>query len=414
MQGFNMGRYLPPDAHGTHTSGNRLHSKPHALGSRASRLASHGILIVRFEMPFAVWCAHCPQPTLIGQGVRFNAEKRRVGEYYSTPVWGFTLRHAACGGVVEMRTDPKNAEFVVVSGARRRDYGGEGKGDDSLVASLSSVAPIVTERERAEQRAGAFGKLERTIADREKLVGATQRIEELQEAAERQWEDPYALNQRLRKAFRVGRHAREEEAVRTEALTERMGLGIELLPEAEEDAKRARLVDFGEVDVEKDVSVGRALAKPLFAPSSSSHNSPPKREEQLTTNASNKPKPTRTTATVPAKKKLKSELAAARTRENLVSEIVSNTRATRDPFLDFGTKGNGTPKGRPARLPGIKRKRPVEEVGREGEENEKDVPEESQGSSLKLRGNGDVPKEKGASEQVASSTSLVDYGSDSD
>ncbi|KAK4150320.1 CWC16 protein [Chaetomidium leptoderma] len=384
MQGFNMGRYIPPDAHGSVTSGNALHHKKHALGARAAKLASHGILVVRFEMPFAIWCATCPAPTTIGQGVRFNAEKRRAGAYYSTPIWSFTLKHAACGGVIEMRTDPKNAEFVVVSGARRRDYGQEDgeeeEGGGSLVKTTGTGGFVITtERERAEQRESAFGKLEKTIADREQVAGATRRIGELHDAVDRQWDDPYTANRRLRQAFRVGRHVREAEAARTEELKERMGLGIELLPETEEDARRARLVDFGSLDAAAgDVGVDKALARPLFG--SVLGGQKEKREDDK--------------APAQGKRKLKSEIAASRTRDNLVSEIVSNTRASKDPFLDFGSK-ESTPRG-PVLLPGLKRKRPAEETPYpRPPAAEQEVKE-------------DKPKD------VVGTTALVNYDSDSD
>ncbi|KAH6842977.1 CWC16 protein [Chaetomium sp. MPI-CAGE-AT-0009] len=374
MQGFNMGRYIPPDAAGSvSASGNALHKK-HALGARAAKLASQGILIVRFEMPFAIWCGHCTSPTLVGQGVRFNAEKRRAGSYHSTPIWAFRLKHAACGGAIEMRTDPQHGDFVVVSGARRRDYGDrarDGGDDESLV---SSGVVITTQRERAEERETAFGKLEKTIKDREQVAGAERRIEELQDAAERQWEDPYSLNRRLRKAFRAGRHTREKEAAKTEELRERMGLGIELLPEREEDAKRAKLVDFGGLDVEGHDGVDKALARPLFDTGLGRKGT--KNDGKASTN-------------VPGK--LKSEMAADRMRERLVSEVVNNTRAAKDPFLDFGNR-ESTPKG-PARFPGLKRKRPAEEAPARPEPPENDE---------------DTPKE------VAGITALVNYNSESD
>ncbi|KAK4042377.1 CWC16 protein [Parachaetomium inaequale] len=373
MQGFNMGRYIPPSAAGTTTSGNALHGKRHALGSRAAKLASHGILIVRFEMPFAIWCATCPQPTPIGQGVRFNAEKRRAGSYYTTPIWSFKLKHSVCGGEIEMRTDPKQGEFVVVSGARRREYAQDE--DESLVKSGVGVGFVITtERERAEQRESAFGKLEKTIADREQVAGATQRIGELRDAAERRWDDPYAQNRRLREAFRAGRHARETEAAKAEELRERMGLGIELLPETEEDARRAGLVDFGGVDGEGDDGVGRALARPLFGDVVLAQKEKGDGEKSKR-----------------GSRKLKSEMAATRMRESLVSEIVSNTRAAKDPFLDFGSSRESTPKG-PVRLPGLKRKRPAEAA-----------PDSPQPAAKQ-----DSPKE------VAGTAALVNYNSDSD
>ncbi|GAO18294.1 uncharacterized protein UV8b_06234 [Ustilaginoidea virens] len=322
MQGFNMGRYVPPDVEGT-TSANKLHRK-HALGQRASKLASHGTLTVRFEMPFPVWCASCPQPTVIGQGVRFNAEKKKVGSYYTTPVWSFRFRHAQCGGAIEMCTDPKNTAYVVVQGATRRDVGEAARdGDEALV--------VLTDREREALRRNAFASLERTIEDRERATASGRRIDELVDAQARLWEDAYAMNQKLRRAFRVGREEREREAARTEALKDRMGLAVELLPATEEDARRAALVDFGlgeEGDDDDDddnnnngggggggSAVNKALARPLFGTAPAAADAPPRR------------------------------------KADFASAVVSNTRAAQDPFLQR------RPGAKAAKIPGVKRKR---------------------------------------------------------
>ena len=47
-------------------------------------MKTHGVLTIRFEMPFNVRCGACEH--MIAKGVRFNAEKRKVGNYYSTPI----------------------------------------------------------------------------------------------------------------------------------------------------------------------------------------------------------------------------------------------------------------------------------------------------------------------------------------
>lgn len=41
-------------------------------------------IFFRFEMPFNIWCGGCN--SMIAKGVRFNAEKKQVGNYYSTKV----------------------------------------------------------------------------------------------------------------------------------------------------------------------------------------------------------------------------------------------------------------------------------------------------------------------------------------
>ena len=89
----------------------------HPLRERAKKL-DQGILVIRFEMPFNVWCAGCGH--LIGKGVRFNAEKKAVGGYFSTEIWSFSMTSPCCQEHIEIQTDPKNHEYIVVSGARRK------------------------------------------------------------------------------------------------------------------------------------------------------------------------------------------------------------------------------------------------------------------------------------------------------
>jgi coiled-coil domain-containing protein 130 len=76
----------------------------HALGDRARKLGE-GILIARFELPFNIWCGGCNAH--IGQGVRYNAEKKRVGNYYSTPIYSFRCKCHLCSHWFEIHTDPK-------------------------------------------------------------------------------------------------------------------------------------------------------------------------------------------------------------------------------------------------------------------------------------------------------------------
>lgn len=349
MQGFNMGRYVPPDLEGT-TTGNRLHRK-HPLGSRASKLASHGSLVVRFELPFPVWCATCPRPTLIAQGVRFNARKSRVGAYHSTPIWAFRFRHADCAGEIEVRTDPRNTAYVVIEGGVRQDTGEDKPRDDEEGEDAENR--VLTDQEREALRTNAFAKLEKTIHDRARLRAATARLDDLAEASARDWDDPYRQNQRLRRAFRAERKRREGVAAADEDLRERMSLGIDVLPGTEEDERRAALVDFGPEDDWKDA----ALKKPLFEKSAGSIH-----------------KSTITTTTTP-----KSAREAARRKETLVSELVGNTRMAKDPFLQHvqNNGGNGhQDTGRPSRFPDVKRRRTMRNEPAPGE-----PPEEPGGST---------------------------------
>ncbi|KAG0651300.1 Coiled-coil domain-containing [Hyphodiscus hymeniophilus] len=317
MQGFNMGRYVPPDQEGVR-SGNQIHGK-HALGNRANKI-SQGILTVRFEMPFPIWCTHCPKPTIIGQGVRFNAEKKKVGNYYSSPIYSFRMKHVACGGLIEIRTDPQNTAYVVTEGARKRDLG-----DDKVE---EGDIKILTPEEREKLRANAFAALEGKVEDKLALAHAKKRLEELQDISDQQWEDPYAKNVKLRNTFREGRMLREREAGVTAALQDKMSLGIDLLPEHEDDKQRAEFIEFGGLDQEKALT--RAFSRPLF----SSEEGPVKKRGSKTS------------------KRRKAEDLAKKKTADAIAEIQGNTRAAMDPFLPNAPKA--APK---SLLVGVKRKR---------------------------------------------------------
>src|SRR3954447_14713832 len=59
----------------------------------------------RFEMPFNVWCLGCNNH--VGMGVRYNAEKKKVGNYYTTPIFEFRMKCHLCDNYYTIRTDPK-------------------------------------------------------------------------------------------------------------------------------------------------------------------------------------------------------------------------------------------------------------------------------------------------------------------
>lgn len=311
---LDMGRYVPPDQEGL-TTGNKLAGK-HALGARARHLQTKGALIVRFEMPFAIWCTTCkPHETIIGQGVRFNAEKKKVDSYYSTPVYSFRMKHTACGGWIEIRTDPKNTAYVVTEGARKRDTGEdkeEGEEGGGLKLGLT------------KEENDPFAKLEGKVEDKRQFETATMRIQELQKRQRRDWEDPYEQSRRLRKTFRHERKRLERVGEANEALKDRMSLGIDLLEETEEDRLRARFVDFGPaVSGDGTNMVTKSRIRPMFGGE---------------TVLSQKVSSTDKSSLDRRKGKPKSEVLAAERKALLSSELRGNTRAVVDPFLNEGAK----------------------------------------------------------------------------
>lgn len=297
-----MGRYYPPDAVNPPT----FNANSNPLGNRANKI-SQGILTVRFELPFAVWCNHCTPPAIIGQGVRFNAEKKKVGNYYSTPIWSFRMKHSACGGWWEIRTDPQKTDYTVVEGARRRDYGPEDRG-----AEAEGDMKFLTEEEREKRREDAFANLEGKKEETELKKKNKERVEELYEASE-VWRDPYDVNARLRRDFRAKRKVLKKDERHKEGMQDKFSLGIEIADETDGDRVRAGLIEFGAEGAGVDDSeVSRWT--PLF---------PEKQPAKVAKHSLQT-------------KKLKSEIAAEKSRQNLQQMLIRNTKAKIDPFLSKG------------------------------------------------------------------------------
>jgi coiled-coil domain-containing protein 130 len=301
MQGFNMGRYHPPASLDP-----ALSTDP----SSSRRTRASAPPTIRFEMPFAVWCTTCDPEAIIGQGVRFNATKTKVGAYHSTPIWSFVMRHTVCGAELEIRTDPAAGDYEVFRGGRRRDYGVEEEAPEALGAE-----------ERERRAADPFAGLEGRVAEGIRAKSERRRVEELKMERDGKWEDVWAANRRLRSEFRVVRKELEAKDRDREAVAERLGLGIHVLDATDEDGRRAALVAFGEAD---DAAVRRAAeapARPLFKrPAGRAKDGPAARSKD------------------------------ANKKTLLQQSLADNTRAIVDPFLQE------SPAPR-TKLAGIKRKR---------------------------------------------------------
>lgn len=229
------------------------------------------------------------------------------------------MKHTACGGWIEIRTDPKSSEYVVTEGARRRDYG-----DNALVAERVGGVLLGGDEEEADRkRQDAFTALEGKVEDKVRAKSEAARLEELRSIKERDWRDVDAANRRLRAGFRTGRKEREKDEKISGALADKLGLGIEIVAEREEDVKRAALVEFGTNVTGGDLVRTTATRTPMF-----------------TVNHAQKHGSSRIK---PANEAL---------RDSLHHELTSNTRAVVDPFqsnVGLGTLQRGIPGVKPRR-----------------------------------------------------------------
>ncbi|TIB73464.1 DUF572-domain-containing protein [Wallemia mellicola] len=186
MQGFN--RYYPPDYDP---------QKHSSLGDRARKI-DKGILIVRFELPFDIWCGGCEKH--VGQGVRYNAEKRKIGNYYSTPIYAFRCKCHLCSHWFEIQTDPKNTRYIVSEGAKQKAEWQPEEGETITMETDPDKKPAVD----------PFAAVEKGTNQVEAQKKVVPRLSQIGDANDATWSDPYAMNQKLRAKHRVER--RQEHA----------------------------------------------------------------------------------------------------------------------------------------------------------------------------------------------------------
>lgn len=221
--------YFPPEWTPSRGGLNKFNKSHGALGKRANKLASHGILVVRFEMMYNAWCLGCKRP--IGRGTRYNADKKRVGNYFSTPVYEFAMKCATCPQRFVIRTDPQHRDYEFVSGIRRKVEG------YTVETARDSGARVVDgSAERAARTANALAVVEHSTVGERRARSAAARLDATIALAHARSRDAPGLNKVLRARARA--HRKQARDLQREAASR--GLGIQLLPRAAEDSDQAK------------------------------------------------------------------------------------------------------------------------------------------------------------------------------
>ncbi|KAL4648557.1 coiled-coil domain-containing protein 130 [Arapaima gigas] len=227
-----VNKYYPPDFDPAKHGSLNGYWNTHPLRERARKL-SQGILIIRFEMPYNIWCDGCKNH--IGMGVRYNAEKKKVGNYYTTPIYRFRMKCHLCVNYIEMQTDPATCDYVIVSGAQRKEERWDMADNEQILTTEHS------EKEKLET--DPMYKLDHGGKDKDKLRAAIPTLSELQERQER-WKDDFLLNSTLRRKFRDEKKAIAAKEQKDDEVRNRTGLSIPLVEEKEEDKRLASLLTF--------------------------------------------------------------------------------------------------------------------------------------------------------------------------
>ncbi|CAA18407.2 splicing associated factor Saf4 [Schizosaccharomyces pombe] len=210
MQGFNMGKYIPPE------------------GPNAKRKFDKLRNVIRFEMPFPVWCNNCEN--IIQQGTRFNAVKKEIGSYYTTKIWSFSLKCHLCSNPIDVHTDPKNTEYIVASGGRRK-----------IEPQDINERPAKAENDE-KVPSDAIEALETQLTQQKSEKHNSSVINFIYEKNERLWSDPFVSSQRLRKQFRERKKIEKKQEAKDLSLKNRAALDIDILPPSSSDKDKALLL----------------------------------------------------------------------------------------------------------------------------------------------------------------------------
>lgn len=186
-------KYYPPD-YDPRVGGLNKFLGTHALRERANKIHL-GIIIIRFEMPYNIWCDGCKNH--IGMGVRYNAEKTKVGMYYTTAVYQFRMKCHLCDNYLVIKTDPGNLDYEIVSGARRQENRWDPTENGQIVADTKEAQRKLFD--------DPMYKLEHVAGDQQKSTDAKPRLAHLYVRNEEVWADNYEANCKLRASFRVRR-----------------------------------------------------------------------------------------------------------------------------------------------------------------------------------------------------------------
>ncbi|KAI8993258.1 hypothetical protein BDB01DRAFT_841335 [Pilobolus umbonatus] len=213
MQPFN--KYYPPDWTPDKGTVNKFVGK-HPYGDRARKI-DQGILIVRFELPFNIWCTGCDNH--IGQVV--SGAKKKMEEW-----------------------DPEDTGVIALQDNATK----EGLENDVMY------------------------RLEHDIVDKKKFDESIPRLTQLQHINDQQWADPYTRSQQLRKQLREEKKRDKVIHEENERIKDKHSLQIELLPETTKDVIDARSIEYHHGNDTLDKKKLSTAVSPLFKNESSSQH----------------------------------------------------------------------------------------------------------------------------------------------
>jgi len=140
-----------------------------------------------------------------------------------------------CPQHFEIQTDPANMDYVILSGARRKEQRW----------NMAENEQIVTEEKSDIKKLAAdpMFKLEHDTGDKGKVAAIMPTLREL-EVVQAQWEDDFGANSLMRRQLREEKRISREENEKDQKFLDKWNINVDLVRESEEDKKIAALYKF--------------------------------------------------------------------------------------------------------------------------------------------------------------------------
>lgn len=152
-----------------------------------------------------------------------------------------------CSAWFEIKTDPEHTRYVIVDGAKKQadewDTTDQGVVQPKGITCLFGIL-LTIDVEEKKKLDDPFARLEKDEEDKVKASEQHQIISKLYDMSHRQWSDPWSTSKKLRKTFREEKKVLKAKSMLAEDIRNRNGLHITLLPEAEEDTAKAKMIEY--------------------------------------------------------------------------------------------------------------------------------------------------------------------------
>lgn len=139
-----------------------------------------------------------------------------------------------CDNYIEIKTDPGNLDYLIVSGARRQENRWDPTQNEQIVPETKEVQKKLFD--------DPMYKLEHGAKDLKAADDAKPVIGRLYQRNEDVWKDCFEANSRLRAEFRKTKKEIKVTEEKDKDLLKRSSLDIKLLPETADDEKIAKLL----------------------------------------------------------------------------------------------------------------------------------------------------------------------------